>query len=84
MPANCSKDLTLVIDYMDNILMYGSADEQYALKAKFGLEALEYNDDFGAYVLNKPCVKPELTKYSPVRLKIAHGCTAIFKSVSFY
>lgn len=56
MPANCSKDLTLVIDYMDNILMYGSADEQYTLKAKFGLEALEHNDDFGAYVLIKPNV----------------------------
>lgn len=48
MPANCSKDLTLVIDYMDNIFTHGTLEEQNALKAQFGLEALEHNDDFGA------------------------------------
>ena len=48
MPVNCSKDLTLVIDYIDNVLTEGTPDEQYALKAKFGLEDVEHNDDFGA------------------------------------
>ncbi len=50
MPKNCSKDLTLVIDYIDGVLTKGTAAEQTALKAKFGLGALEHNDDFGAYV----------------------------------
>ena len=54
MPTNCSKDLTLVIDYIDDVLMHGSANEQFALKAKFGLEALEHNDDFGAAIENGP------------------------------
>jgi hypothetical protein len=48
MPVNCSKDLTLVIDYIDSIFMSGTPAEQYALKAKFGLEDVEHNDDFGA------------------------------------
>ena len=50
MPANCSKDVTLVVDYMDDVLMHGSASEILALKTRFGLEALEHNDDFMAYV----------------------------------
>jgi hypothetical protein len=50
MPVNCSKDITLVIDYMDDILTHGSASEVYALKESFGLEALEHNDDFMACV----------------------------------
>jgi hypothetical protein len=48
MPANCSKDVTLVIDYIDNILLSGTTSEIASLKAKFGLEAVEHNDDFAA------------------------------------
>lgn len=46
MPANCSKDISLVIDYMDKVLTHGTANEVHSLKAKFGLESLEHNDDF--------------------------------------
>ena len=52
MPQNCSKDLTLVIDYIDNVLQNGTASEKYELKARFGLEGLEHDDDFGSYVYN--------------------------------
>lgn len=46
MPKNCSKDISLVIDYMDNILLHGTENEVYSLKTMFGLESLEHNDDF--------------------------------------
>jgi hypothetical protein len=46
MPANCSKDVSLVIDYMDNVLTRGTDAEVHSLKAMFGLESLEHNDDF--------------------------------------
>nr|POE51727.1 putative extracellular serine carboxypeptidase [Quercus suber] len=46
MPKNCSKDVSLVVDYMDDILMHGSAAEVHDLKAKFGLENVTHNDDF--------------------------------------
>ncbi|KAI5357330.1 putative peptidase S28, alpha/Beta hydrolase [Septoria linicola] len=54
MPKNCSKDVSLVIDHMDNILTTGSADEQHALKAKFGMQDVEHNDDFMAALENGP------------------------------
>ncbi|RFU32281.1 hypothetical protein B7463_g4069, partial [Scytalidium lignicola] len=64
MPANCSKDLTLVIDYMDNILMHGTTEEQNALKAQFGLGALEHNDDFMAAIENGPWLWQSNSFYS--------------------
>jgi hypothetical protein len=54
MPKNCSTDLSLVIDHIDKVLTKGSPAEQYALKARFGLEELVHNDDFGAYVIPPP------------------------------
>jgi hypothetical protein len=46
-PQNCSKDLTSVIEYVDHILLHGSAKQKQKLKAKFMLEDLE-DADFGA------------------------------------
>lgn len=46
-PQNCTKDLTAVIDYVDEILLHGSAKQKQKLKAKFMLEDLE-DADFGA------------------------------------
>jgi hypothetical protein len=46
MAKNCSKDISLVIDYMDNILTTGSRDEQHALKARFSMQDVAHNDDF--------------------------------------
>lgn len=46
MPANCSKDVSLVIDYMDNVLLTGTDEEKYALKEMFGLQGVEHDDDF--------------------------------------
>ncbi|KAK4616337.1 putative extracellular serine carboxypeptidase [Fulvia fulva] len=54
MPQNCSKDVSLVIDHMDDILMHGSDQEVHDLKAKFGLETVEHNDDFMAALENGP------------------------------
>ena len=48
MPKNCSKDVSLVIDYMDKVLTTGNASAVTALKTKFGLESVEHNDDFMA------------------------------------
>jgi hypothetical protein len=50
MPQNCSSDVSLVINYVDNILINGTPDEVYELKSLFGLEGLEHNDDFASYV----------------------------------
>ncbi|KAF4626929.1 hypothetical protein G7Y89_g11228 [Cudoniella acicularis] len=54
MPQNCSADVTLVIDHIDQVLTTGTEDEIYALKKSFGLEALEHNDDFASILQNGP------------------------------
>jgi len=54
MPKNCSSDVSKVIDYMDNILIHGTAQEQHDLKAKFGLESVVHNDDFMGALENGP------------------------------
>lgn len=54
MPKNCSKDVSLVIDHMDGILLNGTDKEIHDLKAKFGLEALQHSDDFMAALENGP------------------------------
>ena len=54
MPKNCSADVTRVIDYMDNILLHGTADEVLALKSQFGLQDVEHNDDFMAALAAGP------------------------------
>lgn len=48
MPKNCSKDANLVIEHMDGILQKGNKQEIHDLKAMFGLESLEHDDDFMA------------------------------------
>jgi hypothetical protein len=45
MPKNCSKDVNLVIEYMDHVFTHGNESEQLALKKKFGLEYLKHGDD---------------------------------------
>jgi len=54
MAKNCSADLSLVIDHIDNVLTTGTKKEQNELKARFGLEGLEHNDDFAAALENGP------------------------------
>ncbi|KAF7899663.1 hypothetical protein EAF00_003999 [Botryotinia globosa] len=54
MPKNCSKDVSLVIDYMDNVLTHGNKSAVTALKTKFGLESVKHNDDFMAVLENGP------------------------------
>lgn len=49
MPQNCSKDVSLVIDYVDTVLLTGTEDEKYALKSKFGLQGVKHDDDFARY-----------------------------------
>ncbi len=53
MAKNCSKDVNLVIDYMDDVFTNGNASEQLALKKKFGLEYLEHGNDVMGQVLYK-------------------------------
>lgn len=54
MPQNCSTDVELVINYVDNVLKTGTPQAQTALKSMFGLGALQHNDDFGAAIENGP------------------------------
>jgi hypothetical protein len=54
MPANCSKDVSLVIDYVDNILLHGTPSEKTSLKAQFGLADLVHDDDFASMLQNGP------------------------------
>ena len=54
MPKNCSKDVTLVIDHMDDILMHGSEKQKRDLKAKFMMETVEHDDDFMEALANGP------------------------------
>jgi hypothetical protein len=54
MPKNCSKDVSLVIDYMDAVFTNGSAQEQHDLKALFQLDSLAHNDDVMAALENGP------------------------------
>ena len=49
MPKNCSKDIGLVVDYMDDVFTHGTDAEKLALKTKFGLEGLEHPEDVMAY-----------------------------------
>lgn len=54
MPKNCSTDVSLVIDHVDSILLNGTAEEVYKLKAKFGLQNLKHSDDFASALENGP------------------------------
>jgi hypothetical protein len=54
MPKNCSADVSLVVDYMDNVLTHGSKSEQYKLKQLFGLESLSSGADVMATLENGP------------------------------
>lgn len=54
MPKNCSTDLIKVIDYIDSILINGTDQEQYDLKAQFGLEGVQDNADFALILSNGP------------------------------
>lgn len=54
MAANCSKDVSLVISYMDGVLSNGTAADKTALKTKFGLEAIEHDGDFMSVLENGP------------------------------
>lgn len=51
MPKNCSTDVSLVIDYMDKILMGKNETAKTELKTQFGLEGLEHDDDFMGYAI---------------------------------
>lgn len=46
MPQNCSIDLANVIEYIDATLETGDSTAVSDLKAQFGLEDFEHNDEF--------------------------------------
>ncbi|KAK2627286.1 hypothetical protein QTJ16_003252 [Diplocarpon rosae] len=45
MPKNCSKDITAVVEYMDDVFQHGTESEKVELKTQFGLGALDHYDD---------------------------------------
>ena len=46
MPKNCSTDISLVVEHLDQIGENGTAQEQTAAKALFGLAGVPHYDDF--------------------------------------
>ena len=54
MAQNCSKDISLVIDHIDGILLNGTDEEVTDLKTMFGLQTIEHNDDFAQALENGP------------------------------
>jgi hypothetical protein len=54
MAANCSADITRVINYLDAVLAFGSPHEVSKLKAQFGLEGVEHPADFTVLLANGP------------------------------
>lgn len=46
MPKNCSTDIALVVEYLDNIGERGTSKQQAAAKELFGLGGLAHYDDF--------------------------------------
>lgn len=54
MPQNCSTDVIKVIEYMDGILQSNDTTAKQTLKAKFGLEGVEHDDDFMSVLENGP------------------------------
>lgn len=53
MPQNCSNDVSLVVNYIDNVLTHGSAKEKQSLKDQFGFGPLQ-DDDFASALENGP------------------------------
>jgi hypothetical protein len=54
MPQNCSRDASLVIEYVDDVLVHGTSQEKQLLKAKFGLENVTHDDDFVSVLYEGP------------------------------
>lgn len=54
MPANCSADVSMVIEYIDGILLGDDDEAKQAIKEKFGLGAIEHDDDFASALENGP------------------------------
>lgn len=54
MPQNCSSDVGKVIAHVDDILLGNNTAAKKALKKKFGLEAIEHDDDFAGVLQNGP------------------------------
>ena len=65
MPQNCSKDVSRVIDYVDNILEYGNHANKTALKSLFGLQKLHHDDDFAAALASPLGYWQKLAYYPP-------------------
>ncbi|ROW08683.1 hypothetical protein VPNG_06442 [Cytospora leucostoma] len=53
-PKNCTSDVQKVIEYVDGILLGNDTAAKQALKAKFGLEGVEHDDDFASALENGP------------------------------
>lgn len=51
MPKNCSKDVSRVVNYIDQVYKSGNINRQQELKEMFGLGGLKHFDDFAAYVV---------------------------------
>lgn len=54
MAQNCSRDVALVIDYVDSVLTSRNETAILELKTMFGLQGIEHNDDFADVLANGP------------------------------
>lgn len=56
LPRNCSTDFKAITKHVDDTFLNGSPAEKTALKTRFGLQELEYDDD-AAIALGAPLAK---------------------------
>ena len=54
MAQNCSKDVSLVVGHVDQVLQHGSVAEKTALKTMFGLQNVKHDQDFASALENGP------------------------------
>ncbi|KAJ5103846.1 hypothetical protein N7532_004375 [Penicillium argentinense] len=64
MPKNCSKDVSRVIEYIDNVQASGSETQMQKLKDMFGLGELDHFDDFASALQNGPWLWQSNTFYT--------------------
>ncbi|KAK4443213.1 putative serine peptidase [Podospora aff. communis PSN243] len=64
MPQNCSKDLLLISEHLDNVIESKNETAIHELKDMFGLADVEYHDDFAVAVGGIPAKWQGIQRYT--------------------
>ena len=63
-PKNCSKDLSLVVEHIDDVFIHGKPDAKKRLKDSFGLGFLDHDDDFAEAIVQPIAAFQSLQLYT--------------------